>query len=238
MEIASQFEDFILGRYSQGVSIRTIAKEIGLSTTPVKKILKRSDVNTKRNLWDYSKRKFNKSKEWLEDAYRTKNSYQIAKELNMTQAGVHFWIRKYGLKRKRVHHEETKEKIRNTLKEKFSKGILVPNFKGRPLPEHVRRACIEKNKLLIGELSHRWKGGITPKNKLIRASSEYVSWRNEVFMRDDYTCQHCFKRGGNLEAHHIKPFAYYPELRLNVDNGLTLCNGCHNKTKNERWSKR
>lgn len=59
---------------------------------------------------------------------------------------------------------------------------------------------------------------------------EYREWRRQVFERDDYTCQHCKKRGCYLNADHIKPYAKYPELRYDIDNGRTLCVDCHKKT--------
>ena len=71
--------------------------------------------------------------------------------------------------------------------------------------------------------------GISTEVMLIRASSEYVAWRKAVFERDNYTCQNCGRRGGKLEAHHIKSFALYPELRLEVSNGITLCKLYHRK---------
>lgn len=70
-------------------------------------------------------------------------------------------------------------------------------------------------------------GGVSTAEMLLRASSEYTQWRKAVYERDDYTCQHCLVRGGRLEAHHIKPFATYPELRLVVSNGITLCKSYH-----------
>lgn len=90
----------------------------------------------------------------------------------------------------------------------------------------------KKSEALKGEKSYLWKGGITKENARIRASVEYKLWRTAVFERDNYTCIWCGDdKGGNLEADHIKPFAYYPELRFAIDNGRTLCISCHKTTE-------
>lgn len=61
-----------------------------------------------------------------------------------------------------------------------------------------------------------------------RLTDGYKRWRYDVMMRDGFTCQKCGdSRGGNLHAHHVKPFATHPELRLVLANGTTLCEDCH-----------
>jgi 5-methylcytosine-specific restriction endonuclease McrA len=79
------------------------------------------------------------------------------------------------------------------------------------------------------ENSYRWKGGVSTENEKARQSKEYKTWKEQVFERDGYMCMACGdSRGGNLQAHHILNFNQYPELRFDVDNGITLCNECHN----------
>lgn len=60
-----------------------------------------------------------------------------------------------------------------------------------------------------------------------RQTKEYKNWREKVFKRDNYTCKKCGKRGVEIQAHHVKPWALYPALRYEVNNGITLCNDCH-----------
>lgn len=72
--------------------------------------------------------------------------------------------------------------------------------------------------------------GLTTISQKIRHSSKYKQWRKSIFKRDNYTCQICQQRGGKLNADHIKPFALFPDLRLNLNNGRTLCVSCHKKT--------
>ena len=99
---------------------------------------------------------------------------------------------------------------------------LYPSQNGR----FCSKECARKG--TSGSNCHLWKGGITTKNHIDRTCREYKQWRALVFKRDSFACQKCGdSRGGNLNAHHIKPFAIFPELRFNVNNGITLCEKCH-----------
>lgn len=90
------------------------------------------------------------------------------------------------------------------------------------------KACDHKSRGGAG--NSRWKGGITPRNKKIRASKEYAYWRQSVFERDKFTCVWCGQVGGKLNADHIKPFSMFPDSRFDVANGRTLCVPCHKQT--------
>ena len=73
----------------------------------------------------------------------------------------------------------------------------------------------------------------TERNKL--GSVEDIEWRNAVFSRDKFVCQDCLVKGKRLQAHHIKPYKLFPELRHELKNGITLCLDCHKKTDSFGW---
>ena len=83
-----------------------------------------------------------------------------------------------------------------------------------------------KSERITGSKNWNWKGGI---GRWRPKSLEYKLWREAVFKRDNWKCIWCGKKG-NIEADHIKPFAYFPELRYAIDNGRTLCVPCHKTT--------
>lgn len=86
-----------------------------------------------------------------------------------------------------------------------------------------------KLKPRYGKDNNFWKGGIASKQNSERNKAKYKNWRKKVFERDGYICRICECKGGNLHAHHIKPFAKYPKSRYLIKNGLTVCRDCHSK---------
>lgn len=130
--------------------------------------------------------------------------------------------------------ENHKKKIGLGVKnsEKYIAGLKLRNY-----PKNSGQFGNGRN--TKGQNHYNWKGGITPINDSIRKSLEYEEWRKAILERDNYTCQHCNQVGGYLEVDHIKPFAYFPELRFELSNGRTLCHECHKKTSTyggrSRW---
>lgn len=117
----------------------------------------------------------------------------------------------------------------------FKKGYTPWNKGDIGLRKHSVETRLKLSNAHKGSRSHFWKGGLTPINLRIRLSVEYRLWRQSVLTRDGFMCVWC---GSNkmLEADHIKPFAYFPELRFAIDNGRTLCKPCHLTT--ETWGNR
>lgn len=109
--------------------------------------------------------------------------------------------------------KETREKISRTLRKKYTS----PSYK-----EMVMKAQFR----LSGKKHWNWKGGISPVNQKERKSETYKVWRLAVFRRDLYHCRIC-KENTALVAHHIICWSIDNEKRYDLDNGITLCENCH-----------
>lgn len=99
--------------------------------------------------------------------------------------------------------------------------------------KNPNRYWLGKHRLDIKNEKHfNWRGGINPINDTIRKSLEYKLWRKACFERDNFTCQKTGISGGELQVHHIKNFAEFPELRFAIDNGITLSKQAHKEFHN------
>lgn len=96
-----------------------------------------------------------------------------------------------------------------------------------------RATAVGKSK--IGELHPRW---IRDRNNLKRHNrrndSAYVDWRKNVWTRDKFKCRISnISCSGRMEAHHILSWKDYPELRYDINNGITLCHSHHPRKRAE-----
>ena len=60
----------------------------------------------------------------------------------------------------------------------------------------------------------------------VQFKSQLQTWSRRVKSRDENTCVHCGTHYG-LNAHHLWHKEWVPESALDVDNGITLCEKCH-----------
>lgn len=117
--------------------------------------------------------------------------------------------------------------VSNQTKEKLREKNI-----GRKMTSSDKSKMREKKIGKIGNLANNWQGGKTDERRTLMSREEYKQWRMNCFERDEYTCQCCEKVGGKLECHHIKSWSEFPELRLDINNGITLCRECHKLTDN------
>lgn len=103
------------------------------------------------------------------------------------------------------------------------------------------------------EQNPNWRNGISTITNLIRNSTKYFEWRQKCLVKDNFTCLKCGTHGGDLNVHHKKLFAnllreaqkYLPLFTpydaammytplWDVNNGKTLCDKCHRRSKHRK----
>jgi 5-methylcytosine-specific restriction endonuclease McrA/endogenous inhibitor of DNA gyrase (YacG/DUF329 family) len=131
------------------------------------------------------------------------------------------------------HTDKTKKRIKETSTERWKDG----NYR-LEVVKKIREGLVQHYTKINGPHAASLKS-------TIRASFQYEDWRKEVFVRDNYTCQDCGASGCHLEAHHKMAFvAIVKKFNIktfeealccvklwDVNNGKTLCDKCHDKTK-------
>lgn len=103
---------------------------------------------------------------------------------------------------------------------------------------HLGKIMREETKRKIGDAHRGEKSFMWIKDRSLlkkhdrRSDSAYKEWRKNVYQRDGWKCRisnpDC---EGRIEAHHILGWTKYPELRYQINNGITLCHAHHPRKK-------
>jgi hypothetical protein len=164
----------------------------------------------------------------------------ITSQKNTARDNKGHFIKGYPHNKGIIRTDEEKEKmikslIGKTASDATKQKMRLARVGVVPSKETGRKISLaktgKKRPDISGENHPLWNGGKSKGYKTGYYSAEYKAWRKAVFTRDDFTCQWCGETG-YITAHHIKSFAYYPELRYEISNGITLCQDCHSKTDN------
>ncbi len=82
-----------------------------------------------------------------------------------------------------------------------------------------------------GDKNPNWNPALTDEERAAQrnrgTSNEYHRWRRACHVRDNWTCQKCNKRSGELNVHHVENFSSNKDRRYDVTNGITLCKEHH-----------
>lgn len=134
----------------------------------------------------------------------------------------------------------------------YAKSLIGKRFKRKPEHKCICKNCGSewfvypcrksskfcsrkcKSTWSSGERSPTWKGGKTSDYNKFKASREFKLWREAVFSRDGYSCQHCGYKSGSgktidIHPHHIFSASKFPDKRTLLSNGITLCAPCHGR---------
>lgn len=120
------------------------------------------------------------------------------------------------------------------LSEEIRKKMSISR-KGKKLSETHKKNISESKK---GNKSYQWKedrNSLSRYNKQgERRTSAYNNWRKQVWLRDNFKCKiENLDCKGRLETHHILSWSEHPELRYEINNGITLCHAHHPRKRAE-----
>ncbi len=142
-----------------------------------------------------------------------------------------------GIYKRTNFHKESIRNGKKTGKNAYQwKGGLPKCICGKQLSRYDAKMCQECfHKYLKGNNHPKY---ILDRNKLVkkqeRNDTAYKEWRKKIWLRDGYKCKianpDC---KGRIEAHHILGWKDYPELRYEVNNGITLCHFHHPRKRKD-----
>jgi hypothetical protein len=108
---------------------------------------------------------------------------------------------------------------------------VVAGYKLRVTDPKLRThscGCYNKEVRPKGRDHYKWDDSLTDEDRAKKHRGD-EEFRVAVFERDGYVCQVCAAMGGVLNAHHKDNWRDFPEERFDPDNGITLCEECHQK---------
>lgn len=133
--------------------------------------------------------------------------------------------------------EDHARKIRDSLKGKMPKNIDLLHY-----DKKIRAKVTEK---ITGEKNYAWIKdrelalAISKRRREERNDAAYFLWRRRVYRRDERKCRlennDCW---GKLVVHHILSWKDYPELRYDLNNGITLCKFHHPRKREKEKASR
>lgn len=191
------------------------------------------------------------NKKWRSEYYKNENNPGYKPKIKCTcdNCGKEFYKTKSKFERCEKHYcsvecqhignafiLENNRKLReNKIKVNCSycgkKIEIVPSELKYKKHIYCSKKCQHKGwgKYYSGINSPQWNFNLSLKERIIgRKYPEYYEWRIKIYEKDNYTCQCCGdNKGHNLRAHHILNYSEHKDIRLDIKNGITLCNICH-----------
>ena len=206
---------------NEGMTQEQIAEELGYTQANVSIILHECGVPTRPGGKYTAQQRASKANEIVERYNNGETQEEIAKKVGYNKGNVWSILKERGVQTRvtsgTITHQEMALITADKIQECIDKGMNQ-----HQIAEHFNVSDWK-----IFDLAEKF--GIPGMVDGFRClTPEHIAWRDEVLLRDNYTCQLCGSPE-RPEAHHIYPFRYYPERQFDVDNGITLCYWCHKK---------
>lgn len=213
IEIPYRNKEWLYNEYIvKNKNAEDIAKECNINTRTLREWISKFNISKYGNL-----KNILPTKETLYMMYFIKHmtSEEIAKQYNTTGNTVISLIKEYG------YTIPTRSELLSVYYEEKD-GYKKVRESQSTLQGRIKSSCRQR-----GIPLDEFDGFSTTEQHMARNNTYYKEWVRKVFDRDNYTCQCCGKRGSNLNAHHLYNFSDYPDLRYDINNGITLCEACH-----------
>ncbi|UYZ20736.1 HNH endonuclease [Mesobacillus jeotgali] len=224
------------------MSLKEIAEETGLPSTTIKSRLRRLGIRKKpiklgNEIYD--------NRDWLYEEYivKRKGYTVLANELGVSYSTIldrilffgwelrgHNEIDKGAPRRGTKHTPVSLEKIKAT---RIKKRVYFECFQCGKTTERVRSGYSRSGKRFCTYTCYK---NYLKENRVetidITDSALYKEWRKKVYTRDNFRCKMpgCNSNSRDIAAHHIYPKKLFPEKQFLLNNGITLCRNCHEKT--------
>lgn len=191
--------------YKDGMTLRQIAEVVNVPHRTLGRYLKRAGVELRNPGAPHHKKLDDAG--WLKAEYAAgKSTTEIAKQIGVSAYTVSVWMGRHDIARRGVGSVKGHSRCCESARRKMSKA---------------------KRGKYIGDANPNWRGG-NPTRDPERNQYRAKAWVKAVKERDKWTCQEC-GACEKLHAHHIKRWKDYPDLRYDLNNGITLCHTCHEK---------
>lgn len=190
-----------------------------------------------------------------------KSTPWIMKELGISSHTIVKYFKMYGIEARKPSEryktwwdnitEEEKAKFSKELSERAKINLVKNRNKtiiskrkdrvvpvGMSLKEYMKTPeyRMKLSKANGGKNNAMYKEDLSEEHRIkTRGIFGYKKWSRQIRERDNYTCQVCglhTKEPNKLHAHHLESYDTHPELRLELSNGITICNSCHNSFHN------
>ncbi len=101
--------------------------------------------------------------------------------------------------------------------------------RGTDLVQNKSKSCgCLRKELMFGENNHNYNPDLTDEDRQDRRLVEgYNEWSKEVKRQANFTCDCCGEQNGVHHSHHLESYNSNKELRLDLNNGICLCEKCH-----------
>lgn len=224
--------EYICQEYLSGRSTYSIAEELGENDVLIGKTLRRAGIE----LRDRKECQKAVDGDKIISLYISGMSRaEIMKEVGCSNSVITRYLKNAEINPGKLSPKIDVQKIIDTYLEvgSVTETAKILSLSPSVASKHLNKAeiAVSKNKV-AGSLHWNWKGGITPRIESLRHSDEFKRWRKSVYKRDGYNCMMpgCDKHGGEIHAHHIIPIYEEESKIFDINNGITLCRDCHEKT--------